>query len=356
MKKLLAVLCLALSLVACDAEKSDKPIVKIGVSLPLTGNIANTGNAIKEALLMVQSQIPSNSKYKYEIVFDDDSYELRKIANNVNKQISVDKVDAVLSLFDGASSVIAPITEKNKIPHIGCAWGADFYKKYDYSFNHWSRPETQTSAFVSLLRDNSIKSIAVVMINYASTAEIIANLKKQAIKNNIKITSVNMVNGGEKDFHMVIEKIRKQKPDAVMVQMLDPELDIFAKQAFQSNLNIPYVAIDQLHTATNKELLNGAKFVLSHDGSTKFKSDLEKRTKLPAYSCVANLADAFNMIVSVYENSDSRPTGMDLKDKLYQIKDFDSVLGTYVSVDKDGIIDSPLIRAEIKNGEVEIKG
>ena len=47
---------------------------------------------------------------------------------------------------------------------------------------------------------------------------------------------------------------------------------------------------------------------------------------------------------------------MDLKDKLYQIKDFDSVLGTYVSVDKDGIIDSPLIRAEIKNGEVEIKG
>ena len=264
-------------------------------------------------------------------------------------------VDAVLSLFDGASSVIVPIAEKNKIPHIGCAWGADFYKKYDYSFNHWSRPETQTDAFISLLRDNGVKTFAIVMINYASTAEIIENVKKVATKNGIKITSVNMVNGGEKDFRITIEKIRKQKPDVIMLQMLDPELGIFTKQAFETKLNIPYVAIDQLHTATNKDLLNGARFVLSLDGDNTFKKNLAKRTKLPAYSCVANLVDAFNMIVNIYEKSDTRPNGEILKDKLYDIKDFDSVLGVKVSVDKDGIIDSPLIRAHIESGTVVIE-
>ena len=355
MKKILCLLCAVLALVACDKSDenpTNKPVVKIGVTLPLTGDISHIGNAIKAALLVAQSDIPSNSKYKYEIIFDDDSYELRKIANNAKKQVSMDHVDAILCLFDGASSVIAPISESAKIPNIGCTWGAEFYKKYDYSFNHWSRPETQTDAFIKMLLDNKIKSFSIVMLNYASTAELIEHIKQAAKKNGIKITSVNIVNGGEKDFRITIEKIRKQKPDVVMLQMLDPELGIFTRQAFQSNLNIPYVAIDQLHTAANKELLNGAKFVLSYDGSPKFKADLAARTNLPAYPCVANLVDAFNMIVAIYEKSDNRPTGAELKDKLYNTKDFDSVLGVHVSVDSDGIIDSPLMRAHIENGNV----
>lgn len=354
MRKLLCLLCALFAIAGCDHEQSDKPVVKIGASLPLSGDISHIGNAIKAALLMVQSDIPSNSKYKYEIVFDDDSYELRQIATNAKKQISVDKADAILSLFDGASSVIAPISESAKIPNIGCTWGADFYKKYDYSFNHWSRPETQSSAFVKLLSDNNIKSFSIVMLNYASTAEIIEHVKTAAKEKGIKITSVNIINGGEKDFRITIEKIRNQKPDAIMLQMLDPELGIFTRQAFQMGLDIPYVAIDQLHTAANKEPLNGAKFVLSRDGSDTFKADLAKRTKLPAYPCVANLVDAFNMIVSIYENSDVRPDGETLKDKLYAIRDFDSVLGGKVNVDSDGIIDSPLIRAHIENGTVVI--
>lgn len=352
MRKLLCILCAIFAITGCEREQSDKPMVKIGISLPLTGDISHIGNAIKSALLMAQSDIPSNSKYKYEIVFDDDSYELRKIANNVKKQVSMDKVDAILSLFDGASSVIAPISENSKIPNIGCTWGAEFYKKYDYSFNHWSRPETQAKAFIKLLNDNNIKSFSIVMLNYASTAEIVEHVKTTAKDKGIKITSVNIINGGEKDFRMTIEKIRKQKPDAIMLQMLDPELGIFTRQAFQANLDVPYVAIDQLQTAANKELLNGAKFVLSLDGSDAFKADLAKRTKLPAYPCVANLVDAFNMIVNVYENSDVRPNSETLKDKLYKIRDFDSVLGVKVNVDGDGIIDSPLIRAKIENSNV----
>ena len=35
------------------------------------------------------------------------------------------------------------------------------------------------------------------------------------------------------------------------------------------------------------------------------------------------------MIVAVYEKSDNRPTGPELKDRLYSIKDFDSVLGIF---------------------------
>lgn len=359
MQKLLSlIIALILILTACDQKNekiAEKPVVKIGVSLPLTGNLAPIGNSIKQALMMAQKEVPQNSKYNYEIIFDDDGYELRKIANNSLRQISAEKVDAILSLFDGAAAVISPIAEKAKIPNIGCTWGADFFKDYHYSFNHWSRPETQIKAFIELLKDKKIKSFAVMMINYASSQEMIKHIEKGAETNGIKITSINVINNGTKDFRMIIQKIKQQNPDAIMLQMLDPELGLFTKQAYEANLHFPYVAIDQLQTAQHKELLEGADFVLSLDGTNEFKDRLAKQSDLPAYSCVANLYDGFKILVNIFENSDHKPTGEQIKDEIYTIKDFPSSLGVNIKVDKDGIIDSPLIKAEIKNGETIIK-
>ena len=53
MKKLFAILCIALSLVACDKHDenpTNKPVVKIGVMLPLSGDYADYGDASKRAI------------------------------------------------------------------------------------------------------------------------------------------------------------------------------------------------------------------------------------------------------------------------------------------------------------------
>ena len=50
MKKLLISVLAALSLVACSEEKSDKPTITIGASLPLSGDLSMYGNALKKSL------------------------------------------------------------------------------------------------------------------------------------------------------------------------------------------------------------------------------------------------------------------------------------------------------------------
>jgi hypothetical protein len=60
-------------------------------------------------------------------------------------------------------------------------------------------------------------------------------------------------------------------------------------------------------------------------------------------------------LVQIYETSDTKPTGEEVKNKLYQIENYPSSLGVNIKVDKDGIIDSPLIRAQIKNKQVIIQ-
>lgn len=195
----------------------------------------------------------------------------------------------------------------------------------------------------------------MVTINHASSQELLKHIEKEAKENGIKITSVNAVNSETKDFRIIIEKIKQQHPDVIMLQMLDPELGIFTKQAYEYGLGLPFAAIDQFQTAQNKKLLEGAEFVLSIDGSKDFKDRLATESDLPAYPCVANLYDAFKILVNIYETSTEKPSGEQIKNKLYATKDYPSSLGVKLSVDKDGIIDSPLIKAAIQNGEVVLK-
>ena len=50
MRKLLIPLCACLTLVACDNQKSDKPVVKIGVPLPLSGNMQSVAASSRQAV------------------------------------------------------------------------------------------------------------------------------------------------------------------------------------------------------------------------------------------------------------------------------------------------------------------
>ena len=63
MKKLFAILCMALSLVACDNKQSDKPVVKIGMLYPLSGNAAVFGDTAKMVAKMFFDDY-KNTKYK----------------------------------------------------------------------------------------------------------------------------------------------------------------------------------------------------------------------------------------------------------------------------------------------------
>ncbi len=358
MKKWLLSLCMVLALVACKDEKdpaaqtNSKPTIKIGISLPLTGDAASIGNAIKEAILMAKDEIPADSRYNYEIIIEDDGYDYKRTALNVNNFADIKHTDVVLSLFDGAAGITAPIVEKNKINHIGCAWGENFFKKYTYSFNHFSKPSTQAQAFINLLQEKNIKKFAVVAINYASMNEMLSYIEEYLKETDIEITSTNFVNFGERDFRTIIEKIKLQNPDVIMLVMLNPELDIFLKQAIEGHLNKPYTAIDLLQATNYKQFLDGTEFVMSPDGSEDFKAKFSKKSDLTLTSCVANLYDAIKIIFQLYEKYETKPTSMQINQDLYNLRNFPSAIGGSVNVDKNGIIDAKLIKVKFDNGRL----
>ena len=90
MKKWLLSLCMVLALVACKEEKKQeaavesKPVIKIGVSLPLTGDIAYMGQALKGAVMVAEQQLNENNKLKNQIEGELQP-QIEKLKQNKNK-------------------------------------------------------------------------------------------------------------------------------------------------------------------------------------------------------------------------------------------------------------------------------
>ena len=93
MKKLILSLLTIAALTACgdkaenEVQEGTKPVIKIGATLPLTGDLAYAGQNMKAAMELSLKDIQKKEKlkYDYQLVFEDDGYELKKALQNLNR-------------------------------------------------------------------------------------------------------------------------------------------------------------------------------------------------------------------------------------------------------------------------------
>lgn len=104
MKKLL-VLLIAVTLAVggyiffLQGEKNDnneKPVVKIGIILPLTGNTSNFGQAYKNGILLAEDNLNKNTKFTYKLIIEDSADNNKVLPAITRKLLDVDKVEAIL--------------------------------------------------------------------------------------------------------------------------------------------------------------------------------------------------------------------------------------------------------------------
>ena len=126
MKKIVLSLLMATSLVACgekaEAPKENaKPVVKIGISLPLSGPMADVGKVFKSTVSLAKKDLPQNTRNKYEFIIEDNAFDTKRAAMVNNKFFNNDKVNAILDVGSKVGLLTAPVANDNKVIHIGLA-------------------------------------------------------------------------------------------------------------------------------------------------------------------------------------------------------------------------------------------
>jgi branched-chain amino acid transport system substrate-binding protein len=136
---------LALGLAACgggdggDGGSSDGAI-KIGTSLPLTGEFSQPGKAAQEGYKVWQEMVNDNGGLlgrDVELVFKDDASNQNTVVSDYNALISNDKVDLLLGTFSSLLNLPASaVAEKNQMLYVEPAGGSPemFTRGFHYLF------------------------------------------------------------------------------------------------------------------------------------------------------------------------------------------------------------------------------
>lgn len=342
-----------------DTASVGKPTVKIGAILPLTGNLANNRATIQEAMTLAlqDNNKKGDLKYNYEIIFEDYAGSSAKAVSAYYKLTNIDKVDAIVTSMSFASSPIAPLAEKDKKLHLSIAFGDKIAMANKYTFNFYTPVQELAKHFAHTLKSKNVKKTAIVYLNNAGYADLMAHVRTELTKNNIDIVLEESVNPGEKDFNLLIAKINSNNMDILSVLLLSPEIEIFYKQALQQKIKFPLTSISAFGTATNPELFEGLWFTQASISTNEFADYFKKVSGHAVQDQTASAYDIIDLIIYSHENANvntnEKPNSDIVIETLKKVKNWQGVSGLF-SINDDGTLDIKAELAIIKNGKIEV--
>lgn len=339
-----------------QADIKAQPVIKIGVNLHLTGQLAHTGKGSQNAIQMAFEKWKNkDTKYRYELIFEDDMMKTQQAAVNTQKLIHVDGVRAILSLFGLIDRVVDDISNQNKIISVSCSYGKN--KVPEYGINTGAQNEEIYAAVLEQLKKENVKSVVLQGSQSSVSFAILDYFALHLSQDGIAVLENEKHNLDVRDFRTSINKSEKLNPDYYLIFGVEPMNSIFVKQyreiTGKNNLaslgSFPEIA-DELWP--NLEGLWAASLI---GGTDEFSKEYEAHFHDRVHGCSANLYDGLDMLITAFENTPVRegkklPDNKDVVNYLRHIGVWKGAFGT-IEMDTDGIGHPNVEIWKMKNGK-----
>ncbi|MCX6712487.1 MAG: ABC transporter substrate-binding protein [Candidatus Vogelbacteria bacterium] len=331
----------------------EKQTIKIGVSIPLTGNLAFLGTNYQQAVNLALSELSSSTnKYNYQVVFEDDKFDPATGATTANKLVGIDKVNVLMSFGSPVGNVFSPIAEQNKIIHLNAFASDPNVAKGNYNFIHYTPPYEEAKLMVAELQKKGIKKVALFEQNQPGVAAATAAIRKSIQGTDITLVDQEKFNTGDRDFRSSIVKTKNSGADIIMIDGTSPELELLVKQIKEAGIKTKLTSIESFEFSDQPQLFEGLWYVNAADQTKafidKFTSVYGNAPKLGG----GNGYDAINMLVYAYEKAgDGKtiPSADQIVPALLSIQNFDGAMGT-LNMGQDHIVNTKAVVRMIKNG------
>jgi len=350
---LIIVICLVWWGMSKKSPEVSQPI-KIGVMLPLSGDVASYGLLVQKSLELAKKDLGMDN---VELIYEDSLCEGTAAATAINKLISIDGVQAVVGeLCSGATLAAAPIAERNKVVLISpSSTSPDLTEAGDYIFRTIPSDTLQGAFGAKLVYDKGYRKLAVLYGNEEYGLGFNNVLKESFGALGGEVVISETFERGTVDMRTQLTKIKSAEPEVIYI--------------ISNSLNSTVAALKQIKELGLEVVLIGSEGLKSEDvvsgagetaeglivtsvsvGTTGFieKHRLEYNEDPGAFG--AQVYDILKALDLAFEQG--AKTGTEIKDKLYEIE-FDGASG-HIKFDANGDILGNYDVYVVENGEYKL--
>ncbi|MGB3447703.1 MAG: ABC transporter substrate-binding protein [Xanthobacteraceae bacterium] len=389
MRILPAVSTLAALAISASAYAADKPELRIGSVVAMTGPASALGLPEKNALELLQEQLAKDTSLPFTVKFItyDDGSDPTKAVNNVRKLITEDRAHVVICCTTTPTSMaILETVTQAKVPNISLALGQSVIepvKDRHWIFKTPSTDQLQVTGLVDDMVKRGFKRVAFLGLEDSFGEGGWIAMQSVAKAKNVEIVASERFSRTDTNFTPQALKVRQSNPSAVYIHAIPPSAALVHQALKRVGYTGPIYhsggSANNAFLSIGKQDVEGALLgttpVLVYkdlpDSNplkpviTKFAALYEKRFNVPKVDIFPGQSwDAGNITLKAAEEAVKAGVKLDdldasraaLRDKIENVKNFVGVGGifNYSPTDHLGLDHRSTFISVVKNGEFRL--
>jgi len=353
----------ALTLPSCKPKgRQDSGPVRIGIILPLTGDAAVYGTALKNGIELARAEGTNEGMSKIEPIYEDDQGHAVQAVSATRKLIDVDKVPAIIGgAMSSTAEAIIPVCNQTKVVLLSpTATKPSLTQMGQYFFRLWPSDNYDGKVVAeAAYKQLGYRTVSILYVNVAYGAGITEVFEREFTKLGGKVLGKDGYVQGATDFRTLLTKVQSLNPDAIFVPGYVAEVTQILKQARELGIKSKFLGVNSLYDPKLIEIAGeaaeGAVFTYPTFDAKSQEPTISKF--VAAYKAeYGNEPDAF--AAQGYDSyrvlrralSGGANSGFQIRAALHSIGRFEGPGGVF-SFDPNGDVEKPLRLLTIQGGK-----
>lgn len=286
-----------------------RPVVKIGVILPLTGDLAGVATPIRDAMLLQMQELrQSPTQNQYQLIFENNMGEGRATLAAAERLASLDRVDFFISLWGITGQQINAVAQRKNIPHLNLmGWNAELADgKLKFVFG--SSVREQMALALTAFKKLGIQRPAILYARDFDCSYGAQVFAEEASRLGLTPSAVVGFDPGERDFRPILLKLWQNHPDALIHLSYDPEISIIEKTIKEMGWHIPVTNLESYDSITDNPLIQGRWWTTTAGVTSDFAAKYHAKYKRKPEYGTGFAYDAVGLIAAAYESAGTSST------------------------------------------------
>lgn len=230
--------------------------IKVGAIIPLTGDVATYGVSLKKGFDLAAAEFNG----KVEVVYEDSKANPKDGITAMQKLLGQGVKHFFGDATSGVSLALAPLANQNQaILMIDIATSDDLTNAGPYVFRNCPPNRKQAEAAADFIK-NELKGTKVAVLSKANpyAANLASQFRLDAGARSLEIVLDDQYDPSVRDFSILIEKLKKAKPQAVFIPGNYEETASILRKARELGFSAPFIGTDGAYSPKLIELAGQA--------------------------------------------------------------------------------------------------